>query len=472
MRICLISREFPPDTGWGGIGTVMFHLGNGLTRLGHDVHVIALKGNLPGANNGNGASLPKDSVGPTVHRVAPTKLAPPDGLFNFCLPVTRPMLDETSALWSKFLELRNEKPFDAIEVPEHFAEGLFPALSRVAPLIVRLHTPHSKLVKERFHNFEPTFDHRVLTVMERVTMVSADALVSPSEDLAAYVANDLNIPLDRISIIRNPVDEKRFTPEGETIVREDGTTRILFVGRLEARKGVHDLVKAIPKVVAKCANARFVLIGSDTNKGVGNSSVLAELKALLQEHHCESVVSFISHVPLADLPKHYRAADICVLPSLYENAPMTAIEAMSCGKPVVASSAGGTKEYVIDNECGRIVPTGDSEALADALIQLIEDSELRTRFGQAARQRVVEKLTVDKMCSDTVALYERAAATFARRATPNLYTGNAESLQNDLTDLVASLEKRLYEMVFSYSLRFRLKHWQKKARTLLTGKSH
>src|SRR5207248_203997 len=116
--------------------------------------------------------------------------------------------------------------------------GLFPALAKIAPLVIRLHTPHSKLVKERLHNFEPTFDHRVLTALERVAMLSADALVSPSEDLAAYVAGDLNLPLERIQIVRNPVDAQQFTPAGKQPADDKASVTVLFVGRLEARKGI------------------------------------------------------------------------------------------------------------------------------------------------------------------------------------------------------------------------------------------
>lgn len=472
MRICLISREYPPDTGWGGIGTVMYHLGNALARLGHDVHVVSLnemkhlkhKAVVP-----NSASADKPGE-PKIHRVPSSTVGEENGLFNFCLPVTRPMLDETSALWTKFFQLHQEQPFDVIECPEHFAEGLFPAMARVAPIVVRLHTPHSKLLKERYHNFEPNFDHQVLTMMERMAMVSADALVSPSEDLAGYVAQDLNLPVERISIIRNPVDEKTFTPEGENALANITGPKVLFVGRLEERKGVHFLIEAIPKVLKCSPSARFILIGSDTATGAGNTSVLSELKRSLARHSCSDAVTFISHVPLLELPAYYRGADVCVLPSLYENAPMTAIEALASGKPVVASSAGGTKEYVIENECGLIVPASNSDALADALIKLLTDSTLRESFGRAARLRVEKFLTIEKFAQDSISVYERASETFVRRSSPAVYTGPPERLRADLSSFIGAFEKRLYEMVFTYSLRFRLRHWQKKARQMFIGR--
>jgi glycosyltransferase involved in cell wall biosynthesis len=463
MRICLISREYPPETGWGGIGTFTYHLANGLVKSEHDVHVVSLEGP-------RGITSPKNDSGPTVHRVHAEQVADKEGLFNFCLPVTRPMLDETTALWKLFLKLHEETPFDIVECPEHFAEGLFPALVRVAPLVVRLHTPHSKLVKEKFHNFEATFDHRILTGLERVAMLAADTLISPSNDLAEYVANDLNMPVGRIHIVRNPVDTERFTPEGEKAFDNQRGATVMFVGRLEARKGIHHLIQAVPKILKECPSTRFVLVGSDTKTGANNSSVADELKSVLTEHDCLDSVRFVSHVLLHEMPDYYRAADVCVLPSLYDNAPMTVIEAMSSGRPLVVSSAGGAKEYIQDNKSGLVVPPGDADALADAIIRLVKDESLRKSFGTSARKRALSHFSIKKTVDDTIKIYEKTTTAFAKRNQPALYTGKPAHLQNDLHDLVESFEKRLYEMMFTYSWRFRLKHWQNKAKEIFARK--
>lgn len=458
MRICLISREYPPETGWGGIGTFTFHLANGLTRLGHDVQVVSLSASPQDApiRGGNGA--------PMVHRVPSRQIAVKMGFFNFCLPVTRPMIEETASLWSKFLELHAEQPFDVVECPEHFAEGLFPSLTGVAPLVIRLHTPHSKLVKEKFHNFHPSFDHRVLTAFERVAMISADVLASPSKDLARYVAADLNLPLERIHIIRNPVDIKRFTPEGPVADFDKGSVNILFVGRLEQRKGVHHLIESVPDILKRCGGKKviFNLIGKDTPTSAGHGSFLAELREMLRASGSEHAVNFIQQVPLERIPEYYRAADICVLPSLYDNAPMTVIEAMSCGKPVVATSAGGASEYAVDRECGLIVPPADVAALAEALSELVTNDALRRQLGRNARERAVEHFTVQQTCLETVELYEHARALYLNRRAA-LYPGEPEQLEDDLRSLIDSLEKSLYEMTYSNSWRFRIKHWRRRA---------
>ncbi|MBX9666713.1 MAG: glycosyltransferase family 4 protein [Candidatus Obscuribacterales bacterium] len=459
MRVCLISREYPPETGWGGIGTFTHHLAHGLTGLGHDVHVVSL------STSPEHPTLVETPGQPTVHRVAADNLAVKLGFVNFCLPVTRPMLEETAGLWTKFLELHRAHPFDVLECPEHFAEGLLPALVGVVPLVIRLHTPHSKLVKEKFHNFDETFDHRVLTALERVAMLSANVLISPSQDLANYVATDLNLPLDRINIVRNPVDIHKFTPDGPRAAMNNRAVNILFVGRLEQRKGVHHLIEAVPQVLQLCEgkSVHFTLIGKDTPTAAGHGSVLEELQAKLRATNCEQQATFTSQIPLTQMAEYYRAVDICVLPSLYDNAPMTVIEAMSCGKPVVGTSAGGTKEYVGHEKCGLIVPPADSLALAQALSTLILDDKKRASMGAAARINAVENFSVQHMSEQTVNMYESAIQLYRNRHAA-LYPGQPERLTEDLHSLIDSLERRLYEMTYSNSWRFRINHWRKRAK--------
>lgn len=459
MRICLLSREYPPDTGWGGIGTFTHHLALGLKELGQEVHVVSLTGSEIGAPTQN---LTSDGI--TVHRVPIQNLRDRSSLFNFSLPVTRPMLQQASALWKKFLELHQQNPFDVLECPEHFAEGLFPSMARVVPLVVRLHTPHSKLVSEKFHNFTPSFDHRVLTMLERLPMMSADMLISPSRDLANYVANDLNLPVDRIQIVRNPVNVDQFTPEGPKAAVPAGSVNILFVGRLEERKGVYHLIQSVARVLKSCPKARFHLIGSDTKTGKGNGSVLHELKAIAAESGVEQAVTFVNQVPLSQIPDYYRAADICVLPSLYDNAPMTVIEAMSSGKPVVGTTAGGTKEYVLDQQCGLIVPPADSDALADALISLCRDSGRREQMGAFARTHVLENFTRAITARQSLDFYEAAKRRFAERQQPaGIYPREPAELLDDMTTLIDAYEQTLYNMMYTNSWRFRLKHWKNRA---------
>ena len=203
-----------------------------------------------------------------------------------------------------------------------------------------------------------------------------------------------------------------FTPVGPQSLDTSGDLTVLFVGRLEERKGVHYLIDAIPEVFAACPNVRFIILGDDTNNAVGQTSVLAELKMKAGALGVEKHIQWIDRVPLDELPSFYRSADICVVPSVYDNSPYTCLEAMSCGRPVIGTSAGGTREYIVHGESGIIVPPRDANAIACALVLLLSDKEKRAALGQAARLRVLRHFQRKEIARQTVELYERATGTF------------------------------------------------------------
>jgi hypothetical protein len=185
MRICIISREYPPETGWGGIATFAKHLSHGLADLGHEVEVVSLAKAEPHSGMESGI---------LVHRVKQTDIGGGLSTGSALMSYTRYVLATSTALWRKFIELHKQRAFDVIDCPELLAEGIGPALTKTAPLVVRLYTPHSKFIAERLHNVRPSLDHQMVAAIERVAMLSADVLTSPSDDLADFVALDLSYP--------------------------------------------------------------------------------------------------------------------------------------------------------------------------------------------------------------------------------------------------------------------------------------
>lgn len=450
MRICFISREYPPDTGWGGIATFAYHLVHGLQELGHEVEVVSL------AKNRNGLQI-EDGV--RVHRVAPYIFPGKLDIVNMCMPYSRHVLMTSTALWNKFLELHQEKPFDVIDAPELLAEGLYPAATKTAPLVIRLYTPHSKFIAERLHNVTPTFDHEFVAILERIAMYSAEVLTSPSDDLAKFVAGDLNIDLKSIRIVRNPIDPKKFSPEGARAIPADSRPTILFVGRLEERKGITYLVEAIPAVLKSFPTAHFVIIGDDTDNGPGQTSVLSHLKRLLAESASEHAVTFINRVPLDSLPDYYRSADICVVPSVYDNSPYTCLEAMSCGQIVLGTTGGGIPEYLVDGESGKLVPPRDTQALATALVELLSNPQERQRLGQNARKRVLDHFQRTEIAGQTCKLYEQAIESFAQQSRSKIYLKPQQQILSDAEELLYAYNNTLGNLLYQHSLRFRIRHW-------------
>lgn len=452
MRICLISREYPPDTGFGGIATFTKHLAHGLKNLGHEVVVIALAKET--AKTGNDDGIP-------VHRVEPYPFKSKLSALGMCIPYSKYVLFSSTALWDKFAQLHSEKAFDVVDTPELLAEGIFPAITKTVPQVIRLYTPHSKFIAEKLHNVTPSFDHQFVAMLERIAMLQTDVITSPSNDLAEFVATDLALPVEKIQIVRNPIDTEVFTPEGPIALAKSEKLRVLFVGRLEGRKGITYLIEAIPKVVTQYKNVEFIIIGDDTKTAVGMTSVLSGLKQSLTESKCTDFVTFIDRISLADLPSFYRSADISVVPSVYDNSPYTCLEAMACGKPVIGTDAGGTKEYVEHGVSGLIVPACDSDALAQAFLKLLTNSDERQRLSRAARERALKYFDRTEIAKQTVDCYHLASKLYKERQADShsLYRHSYQRTTEDATILVDSFDKAIYDLLFQYSYRFRLAHW-------------
>lgn len=460
MRVCLISREYPPDTGFGGIATFTRHLAHGLALNGHEVEVVSLSKDRVGTFED---AVEDAGVRQTirVHRVDKTGITKNLSLVPLYTPYSQYCLGAATALWAKFLELHKERPFDVVDSPELLAEGLMPAVTKAAPLLVRLYTPHSKFIAEQLHNVTPSFDHQLVAMIERVAMLNADGITSPSDDLADFVARDLGYPREKIAIVRNPIDTSEFSPEGEVALPSDGRLMVMFIGRLEERKGISYLVDAIPEVVSRFANVRFVIIGDDTKTGAGHSSVLEDLKERLRRTGCRGHVEFIDRVPLASLPTYYRSADISIVPSVYDNSPYTCLEAMSCGNAVVGSSAGGTREYMVDGESGVVIPPRDSKAIAEALLELLSNDAERERLGRNARERVLANFDRKVIAGQTAALYEKAIEGFAARYPHRQYLKDESEAMADAAQFLRSFDKMLYDEMYRQSFTFRLYHWQR-----------
>lgn len=451
MRICLISREFPPDTGWGGIGTFVHDLALGLKEIGQEVEVITLSKDQ--------SSSTIDYHGVTIHRVAVDASLEQYQMLLSVMPYSHSLLKALWSLYNKFLELNERKNFDVVEVPEMFGEGVFLALSKQCPLVVRLYTPHFKFIDDRLHLIDDGFDHQFLALLEKLTLLTADIVSSPSSDLGDYVSKAVGLETDEMVVIRGLIDTDRFCPEGTKALTEDSHLKVMFVGRLEERKGVYQLVRAIPDVVKKCPDAHFYFVGKDTNTARGKTSVLSELQRELEQRNCSKYVTFTGPVPHASMPDYFRSADIFVLPSLYDNAPLTCLEAISSGTALIGTSAGGMKEYVVDGESGTIVAPSDVSALADALIDLLSNEEKRKSYGVMARKRALELYDRKITAQRTLELYQLAATNFDAKKKCALYRGDKNELLAGSEDLLKTFDRMIYELMYRRSLRFRMSYW-------------
>jgi glycosyltransferase involved in cell wall biosynthesis len=176
----------------------------------------------------------------------------------------------------------------------------------------------------------------------------------------------------------------------ETATGKAGTATILFVGRLEKRKGIDPLLNAIPLVLARAPEAEFVLIGQPIN---------AELHKQVKRacDACNGRVRYLGPVSDEALLQAYAEADVFVAPSEYESFGLIYVEAMRFGVPCIGCNAGGASEVIDHGRAGLVVPVDAAETLAEAIVELIKNREKREAFGKHARRRYEAQYALDVM---------------------------------------------------------------------------
>jgi glycosyltransferase involved in cell wall biosynthesis len=395
MRIGLLSYEYPPETGFGGIGTYTWYQARALSKLGHEVHVIA------------GATAPAalrrdDHDGVKVHRhrwSGPMRraLAP---LGRPRLFWTRNRIENGLTMYLGLRELRRRLDFDVLEMPECGAEGLIVNHLTRIPTVVKFHSPAQLIMGD----YDVTrADHVLCGIVERVAFRGALGYTAGSRFLAQEVKGRLGVRRP-VTVIPNGIDLELFDAAEELDARARfGLSRdrlmIFFSGRMERRKGVH-LVKDIAASVLTRPDVELVLAGDDL---FGYAE--RELLPSLGSKSLRGSVRFLGKLDARSLRSCLRQTDIFLLPSLWENCPYACLEAMAAGRAIVSSDAGGLPELIENGRNGLLARNREVLSYVKQIEALIEDRALRERLGLAARRTVVERFTDVRVAEATLAYY-------------------------------------------------------------------
>ena len=402
LKICIVSREYPPDTLWGGIGTFTYNLAQGLKEIGHDVDVISFSLHNDSHTDDNGVN---------IYRInSPRVPYTQKSWWDFATSALSPFaLFYSFKVMKKIKELNSTKRYDVVDLPEHIGEGFFTLLKQMLPSTVRLYTPLS-LISHMGLNISTTkLDYYFLRLLEKFSIKNATIVNSPSSALAKFVMREFNLK-KKYEMIYNPIDTNTFAPIRHTETKD--TVNVLFVGRLEDRKGVHVLAEAIPQIVKTVKAVTFTLLGNDCKGVNGYASMKQYMLEIFDRNGVSEHVLFHERVPYFQLPDVYNSADISVVPSLYDNSPYTCLEAMSCGLPVVGTSAGGMPEYIDDGVNGIIVPPNDVAALANAVVALVVDKDKREAFGKGAREKALREFKREEVAKKITLVYQQAISKF------------------------------------------------------------
>lgn len=378
-RIALVSREFPPDHG-GGIGSYAARIVPALAHAGARVHVITRR-------LGPSQIEIDTPPGVTVHRI---EMGDRSG--ESCLRAS-------IVAAQKLLDIARTDGLDAIEFAEYEAmasawlalRSLDEAAASI-PVAVHLHSPTELNAELNGHN-PRSLDRAMQNLIEaeRRTIALADGVCAPGSFMADWASQHF-VMSERPTVIPYPA------VAGNSPIPNRDSRTLLYVGRLEHRKGVDTLIRAWNRIALNHPEWTLRFVGADTNTAPGGGSCREWLQSLLDPSLCERTL-FSAPMNAEELAQARASAAVAVIPSRWENFPNTCIEAMACQIPIVASDHGGMAEMLglpamrgaADGPCGSVFSAGDDAQLAQALERWMSmDPELRITAGMAAYDRITD----------------------------------------------------------------------------------
>jgi len=393
MRIAIISYEYPPSKIMGGIGTYSRTIATTVAHE-HDVEVFAF-------GEHEMTSL-EDGV--VVNRI------PCPNRRNF-----------KNVVMKSFRSSHERALFDIAEFPEVCAEGLmiqrqFPSL----PTVVRCHTPN--FVLEQLNYTPPTLGQRLRVLWgglkhgkinrigvpatdleanasEKETCQRATLCLSPSISLARWIEKEWEIP--KVDVF--PYLSKELP--APDLKQEIDTKRVVYIGRMEPRKGLIELSRAMPRVFKKHPDATFVFVGP---KGISHEFDMSYEEWFHRQFPTHrSQIVFTGELSPEGVSEEISQAALVVLPSRWENFPNTCLESMAAGKAVVGSKNGGMSEMIVDGVTGYSVNPKSSRKLAARICSLLGNPGKAREMGAKARTRFESEYTIPVLAKKHINLYKQ-----------------------------------------------------------------
>ncbi len=372
--VCLITKDYPPAVP-GGIPRAVQMQAHRLAAAGVEVHVITKS---PG-----GAAGVREDADVVVHEIPDPAIAVPGGLHYLEIPI-----------WSfvaagKFAELDATVRFDIVEAPDYRGEALHLAPRPETALVVWLHST-MKVVWDVEPGYVPNPTDDAWHALEMAALERADLLLAPSQLLLDTTAKFLGDRMRPAELMPLLFDAGQFPVQRRP--RAGSPIRVLFFGRLEARKNPELVLHAIAAARARGLDVQVTMVGR--NNANHRERVMAPLEAQLGV----TDVTYIPHTDLDDLRAILAQSDVVILPSRFDNSPMTIFEALSSGVPVITSDQVGTSSWIEP---------------ANGLLALPIDDP--AHFGARAAAAIADP--------EWMATGDRAAATIRERFAPEVVTG-------------------------------------------------
>jgi glycosyltransferase involved in cell wall biosynthesis len=394
MKIALLTRNYPPDSLWGGDAVVYHNLARGLAQRRHEVHVVCQATGKAGESVQDGVFVHR--VGTNARRYSVTA-----------------RLDYNFRSWAHLKKIIRTRGIQLVDAPDWSAEGFLYSLRKQTPLLVTaVGSTDDPLETKNYAGVLQLGALLLLSHLRNLTLKRADRVVAISQD--SYEAVLRRYPVDRKTVVKVPlgIDVDKFRPA------EPGTGRakfglpkqagvVAFVGRLEARNGVHLLCRAIPQVTARLPDTRFVFVGRDTNTSPGGGS----FRQYIADRAGDSA-RFIEYLSDEELVQLYSASDVCVYPALSSTFGLPIAEAMACGKPVVATPVGIAPELEPYASGGlTVVAAQEPGELAEAIVRYLTAAKAcKDGIAKSNRELIESRFSIPVWVDRVSALYAELLA--------------------------------------------------------------
>jgi len=374
MHLVYLCNEYPPFA-HGGIGVKYQRIARQLVKEGWQVSVV-------GVYRVDDYFQEHDQ-GVVVHRLPAIVKRGPVSLIN-ALRINRCLQ-----------QIHKESPIDLIESQEAglaFLPRLFPAKK-----IIRMSGGHNFFAatlgtKSRFWR----------NLMERLSFSRADAICAVSSFVANTTRELLNLNDSKITVLPNPVDTDLFKPLAG-IQEEQGM--ILFVGTVTEKKGIRQLIEAMPAIQKAVPAAHLYIVGRDSfDKQTGKSYTDYLKKNMAQDIF--GSIQFVGPVPNKEVNDWVARAEVCVYPSHMEAQGIVVIEAMAAGKAVVASKLGPGPELINHGIDGLLCDPYNPVDIADKVTSLLTDPVLRQNLSLMARKKVEANFSIGVLIAKNLSFYD------------------------------------------------------------------
>jgi D-inositol-3-phosphate glycosyltransferase len=271
-----------------------------------------------------------------------------------------------------------------------------------APVVHTFHALGS--VKRRYQRAKDTSPPERLRLEKAIGRSVARVVATSSDEVGELIR--MGVPRRSISVVPCGVDVDRFRPDGPALPRTPGRHRLVSVGRLVERKGVDDIIRALPLV----PDTELLVAGGPDAAALDADPEVTRLRGLADRHRVADRVRFLGRIGREDVPAMLRSADVVVCVPWYEPFGIVPLEAMACGVPVVASAVGGLTDSVVDGTTGTLVPPRRPDVLAHELRDLLGNPTRREAFGVAGVDRARSRYTWERIAAETESVYANVLA--------------------------------------------------------------